>query len=423
MSRRLCKEEVMTIGVLAERGVAKRAIARTLAVAESSVRYRLARVASGARDGRARQMSSATPWAEAIGVWLMERQARGVGLNLAALHAWLEAEHGFTGSLRAVQRFVHRHYPPPPLRARRRVETPPGAQGQVDWSVWPALWLRHGPEQLFALHFVLSWSRGEAVVWSERKDLLAWLAGHNAGLRRLGGVPGVMRIDNEKTAIASGAGPWGEVHPAYAAYARSLRFHVDATRPYAPGDKGKVERRIGDGRLWMVPPARLGLTDLGALQAWTDEQVDARARRRRCPATGTSVAEALEEERRHLAALPELPEPFDLVAQRRVAIDATVRFEGRTYSVPFAWVGQEVEVRGCARVVQLWGAGCVVAQWPRHTRSRLLIDPRHYEGPSSARILAPVPLGRMGRLLQALGTLAPEQRPIDYYAALAEAAR
>lgn len=93
-----------------------------------------------------------------------------------------------------MQRWVRRHYPAPRIRARRRVETPPGAPGQVDGSVWPAVALRDGSEALF----VLSWARDEAVVCSERKDLLAWLAGHNAGLRRLGGVPsGLQRIDKK----------------------------------------------------------------------------------------------------------------------------------------------------------------------------------------------------------------------------------
>jgi transposase len=146
------------------------------------------------------------------------------------------AEHGFTPSLRSLQRFADRHYPSPRIRATRRVETPPGAQGQVDWSTWPRVPLRSGPTELYALHLVLSWSRMEAVVWSLRKDPLAWLHAHNEALRRLGGVPGVLRIDNEKTAIASDARPWSEVHLAYAACARTLRFHVDAARPYAPGD-------------------------------------------------------------------------------------------------------------------------------------------------------------------------------------------
>jgi hypothetical protein len=53
--RRLSKEEVMTIEVVAKRGMAGRAIARTLGVAESSVRYRLGPAASQAVDGRSRQ--------------------------------------------------------------------------------------------------------------------------------------------------------------------------------------------------------------------------------------------------------------------------------------------------------------------------------------------------------------------------------
>jgi hypothetical protein len=41
-----------------------------------------------------------------------------------------------------------------------------------------------------------------------------------------------------------------------------------------------------------------------------------------------------------------LAEPFDLVVRRPVGIDCLVSFEGRQYSVPFRFVGQEVEVRG-----------------------------------------------------------------------------
>ena len=64
-----------------------------------------------------------------------------------------------------------------------------------------------------------------------------------------------------------------------------------------------------------------------------------------------------------------------------------------------------------------------MAEHRRHTRERILLDPAHYEGPSTERVQAPVPLGRMGRRLQEIWAMAPEQRPIAYYAALAEVAR
>jgi hypothetical protein len=60
--------------------------------------------------------------------------------------------------------------------------------------------------------------------------------------------------------------------------------------------------------------------------------------------------------------------------------DCLVHFEGRQYAVPFALVGRHVEVRGCARTVQIVAAHRVVIEYPRHSAARLLLDPRCYEG-------------------------------------------
>ena len=98
-------------------------------------------------------------------------------------------------------------------------------------------------------------------------------------------------------------------------------------------------------------------------------------------------------------------------------------FEGRRYSVPFSLFGKPVEVRGCALLVQVVSEGRVVAEHPRQSRELILIDPAHYQGPATDTVLPPTPLGRMGRRLEEIGQMAPEQRPLDLYAALAEAAR
>jgi len=96
MERRLRKEEVMTIGVLHERGLSNRAIARQLRVHEHTVRYRLGRMASSARDGRSGRSRSVEPWEAAIAHW-MTLAAKG-GVNLVSLDSWLRTEHGYTGS-------------------------------------------------------------------------------------------------------------------------------------------------------------------------------------------------------------------------------------------------------------------------------------------------------------------------------------
>jgi transposase len=344
-------------------------------------------------------------------------------MNGLALYEWLVAEHGYTGSYKAVQRFVRAQYPRPAIRVRRRIETPPGAQAQADWAEFRGIAVAGEARDLFAFHLVLSHSRYEAVVWSERTDELAWLSVHNAALRRLGGVPGVIRVDNCKTAIAQGAGPWSVVNERYATYARTLRFHVDAARPCTPEDKGKVERRILAHKAGFDPRRRVW-RDLAELQAATDAAVQRSAEKRICPATGEAVWASYQAEQKLLTPLPALlPEPFDLVAQRRVSRECTVSFEGRTYSVPFPLVDTVVEVRGCAAMVQVLAEGAVVAEHARHTRARIVLEPSHYEGESTGRVIAPVPLGRMGRRLAEIWAMAPERRPIDQYAAYAAVAR
>jgi hypothetical protein len=91
--------------------------------------------------------------------------------------------------------------------------------------------------------------------------------------------------------------------------------------------------------------------------------------------------------------------------------------------VPFVLCGLAVEVRGGAEVVQVLHAGRVVAEHPRHSRQRLLLDPAHYDGPGDERVAPPVPLGKLGRRLQEIVAQPVEQRPLDLYAALAEVAR
>ncbi|HWT79713.1 MAG TPA: hypothetical protein VN648_13085, partial [Candidatus Methylomirabilis sp.] len=152
----------------------------------------------------------------------------------------------------------------------------------------------------------------------------------------------------------------------------------------------------------------------------------ARAMTRICPATGLPVAASWEAEKPFLRPLPEwLPEPFDLVKTVPVHKDCAVHFEGRTYIVPFIYAGRTVEVRGCSASVQILDpqTAAILISYPRHTLERILIDPRCYEGPGTAEVLPPKPLGRMARKLQEIAALPVERRPVNLYAALAEVAR
>ena len=123
-------------------------------------------------DGRSRQAFLAAGYRGAIDAY---REALGQEIpeNVADLFEFLLREHDYPGSLRSVQRYVRKAFPPPPIRARRRVETPPGAQAQVDWAHFPRVLVAGRELDLLAFVMVLSFSRADVVVWSRTKAQLS----------------------------------------------------------------------------------------------------------------------------------------------------------------------------------------------------------------------------------------------------------
>ena len=420
----------MTIEVLQGCGQSHRQTARLLGVTEGAVRYHLRRARDGAADGRQKPARiTQLGLVEVVDHW-WQAQLEILGSqrppSAHLLHEFLRAEYGYDGSYKSVRKFVRARYGRPPIRPFRRVETPPGAQTQSDWGEFRGVDLGdpQGPTIVYAFVMVLSHSRKEAVVWSRSTDQLAWHHVHNEAYRRLEGVAAVNRIDNLKTGIARGCGAWGQINEQYRVYARTMGFHIDACEVRAPEQKGKTERRVGDCKGLDLRGRHFD--GLAGLQAWTDADRAARALKRTCPATGLSVAASWEAEKPFLRPLPALlPEPFDLVKTVPVQKGCMANFEGRSYAVPFLCTGREVEVRGCSGRVQILDpkTAAVLISYPRHTRERILIDPACYEGPGTAQVLPPKPLGRMARRLQEIALLPVEQRPVDLYAALAEVAR
>jgi transposase len=427
---KLTREQIVTIEVLHQRGQAATVTAQILGVTEGAVRYHLRRARDGASDGRQKPARIERFGLEHVVTDWWHARAEQLGderpPSVQQLHDFLRAEHGYDGSYKSVRKFVRARFDTPRVRPFRRVETPPGAQTQSDWGEFRGVDLGdpEGPATVHAFVMVLSHCRKEAVVWSRSTDQLAWHQVHNQAYRRLGGVAAVNRIDNLKTGIARGCGAWGQVNAPYRTYAKALGFHVDACEVRCPEQKGKTERRVG---VWKRLPVRArGFDGLEGLQSWTDVTLEADAARRVCPATGRTVAQSWEAERPWLRPLPGLlPEPFDLVRTAPVHKDCSVNFEGRSYIVPFTYVGREVEVRGCSGSVQVIDpdSAAVLVSYPRHTAERILIDPSCYEGRSTDRVAAPKPLGRMARRLQEIAAMPVEQRPVDLYAALAEVAR
>jgi len=419
----------VALRVLKEKGQANTTTAKVLGVTEGAVRYHLRRQAQGARDGREKPfLLERLGLAEAVQTWWawevkQREEAREKRPPSAEdLHKYLWEEQAYDGSYKAVLRFVRAKFPGPKIRPYRRVETPPGAQTQTDWLEMAIdIGDEAGETWLYGLVIKLSHSRRKVVVWSRLKDQLAWLHCHNEAFKRLGGIAAINRVDNEKTAISKGAGPWGEVNAVYEAYARTMGFHVNACEARCPEQKGKVEKAVREIKELRL--ARRRFASLSELQAYTDLRLDEEARRRICPITGKSVFETWQAELTLLRGLPAtLPAPFDLIQECAVHKDCTIRFEGHTYAVPFAYVGKKVEVRGESGTVQVTDrrTGQALVKYPRHTQALLQIDPRCYEGEATTDVMKPKPLGRLSRKLLELAAEPVQRRSIDYYVAVEE---
>ena len=157
---KLKERELMCAKVLRENGISNREIARQLNVDESTIRHRLNRRQEKIEEGRTRQPSVCDPYKKVIEEWMPDLSEGNRPESIQSLYEELVTQHGFTGSYKAVVRYVRRNAPKPKVRPIRRVETVPGAQGQVDWITQRLFIHEYGKAfNLHALIIVLSYSR------------------------------------------------------------------------------------------------------------------------------------------------------------------------------------------------------------------------------------------------------------------------
>src|SRR5262249_5334243 len=155
MAPKLTPEEIVALTVLKRKGQSNTQIAQALGVSEGAIRYHLRR--QGAPGGRQGKPRKADPLAQALHHWALAHHPPASGgdpqrpVNVVALFDWLRSEYAYAGSSKSVFRFVRARYPPRPrLRPFRRVETPPGAQAQVEWGEFGGLDVGEGPQTLYA---------------------------------------------------------------------------------------------------------------------------------------------------------------------------------------------------------------------------------------------------------------------------------
>jgi len=327
--------------------------------------------------------------------WLAERfhQHRG---NCDVVRQDLAREHGLTVSLRTLERALAplRQTLQAEARATLRFETPAGKQLQIDFGERR---VPIGGEAVRVYVFVatLGYSRRPYVRAFRHERQTAWFDGLEGAFRHFNGVPQEVLLDNARALVDrhDAATRVVQFNERFEAFARHWGFRPRACAPYRARTKGKDERGVGYVKRNAIAGHRFdSWAHLEAhLVWWMREVADVREH------GTTGETPRLRFERDEAAALKPLDgrTPFrqlrDLL--RKVQADCTVEVDTNSYSVPWRFIGESVQVVVDDGRIRISHDGQEIAVHAETTgRRQRIVDRAHFHGVAgTARPSAPEP--------------------------------
>jgi len=193
-----------------------------------------------------------------------------------------------------------------------------------------------------------------------------WIGAHVRMFTFLGGVPSIVVPDNLKSAVIKADRFDPGLNRSYAEMAAHYGTAILPARPRKPRDKAKVEVAVQVAQRWILARLRnhqfFSLADLNAAIRRLLDELNMRIMR----GYGASRADLFATlDRSQLQPLPDVPYAFARWKRARVAPDYHVEADSSWYSVPFGLIRQEVDVRICGAVVEIFHKGQRVASHPR----------------------------------------------------------
>jgi len=203
--------------------------------------------------------------------------------------------------------------------------------------------------------------------WSQ--SLPDWIGSHVRTFAALGGVPEIVVPDNLKAAVNRAHRYEPELNRTYADLAQHYGVAIIPARAAKPRDKAKVEVGVQIVERWIGARLRhhtfFTLVEANAAISALLPPLNTRPFKK-LPGSRQSLFEALD--RPALQPLPAQPYVYAEWKLVRVNIDYHVEVAGHYYSVPYALVRQQLDVRLSVQVVEIFHKGTRVAS---HQRSPL----------------------------------------------------
>jgi len=199
----------------------------------------------------------------------------------------------------------------------------------------------------------------EAVATEGLED---WIGAHVRMFAFLGGVPRVIVPDNLKSAVLKADRYDPGLNRTYAEMAEHYGTAILPARPRRPRDKAKVEVAVQVAQRWILARLRnrrfFSLAELNAEIRQLRDELNMRVMR----GYGASRADLFATlDRPHLQPLPGTAYAFARWKRARVAPDYHIEMDSSWYSVPFSLIREEVDVRVCGEIVEIFHKGQRVA--------------------------------------------------------------
>ncbi|MFC1567190.1 IS21 family transposase [bacterium] len=225
-----------------------------------------------------------------------------------------------------------------------RFHTEPGAESQVDFGYVGLIKDKTGRKRkAYVFHMVLSYSRYDyyEIVFDQKVE--TFIKCHENAFEYFGGVPEYVKIDNLKAAILEANFYEPIYQEQYKQFADYYEFKAIPCRVRQPQEKGKVESGIKyiKNRFFLGRTFKDIIDATNQLNKWLVNTCNARIH-----GTTRRVPKELfeQEEQSILKKLLNKKYYFSELSKRLVYTDCHVYVKYNYYSVPYEYVGKEVDI-------------------------------------------------------------------------------
>jgi transposase len=246
--------------------------------------------------------------------------------------------------------------------ATMHINRKPAEQIEVDWAGDPAKLLdplTGTVAKAYIFVGVLTYSQYTFAEAFLDEKLPTWITAHIHMYTFFGGVAKILVPDNCKTAVLH-TGKYHEqkLNPVYREMSEHYGTAIIPARVRAPKDKASAEAAVRHISTWITAALRNEhfptLIDLNQAIRKRLDEFNTRSFQKR---EGSRLRLYLDSEKPFLLPLP--THPFVLAQQKtaKVAFNYHVPLDGTWYSVPYQYIGQEVEVRYTHTAVEIFAKG------------------------------------------------------------------